>query len=198
MPSKHEWSPALATNLSIDELVDAIPDLDPYANIKGSKERGLILHKMMEEVLTGELADDELSLSGRAKELIKQIVSKEIRDLVDIHSDELVRCVLRTLALPLIVQLRPYLVPEVATTSHFVEDGQGKVVYGIVDAAEFHYDPERGVYANSIVDWKSDVVPSEQSIANYKDQVRAYLKSKDVEKGYIVFMSTGQIYEVVA
>lgn len=197
VPSKHEWSPALANALSIDDLIDSTPDLDPYANIKGSKERGNILHKLMEEVLNGEIQDDFESLKSRASELIIQTVSKELRDLPFLYSEELARCVDRTLKLPLIQRIRPHLVPEVATTAFYEEDGRSKVVYGIVDAAEFHLTADSAsVYAESIVDWKSDVTPSPLSIRNYKEQVGTYLKSKDVKKGYIVFMTTGEIIEV--
>jgi hypothetical protein len=39
-------------------------------NIQGGRERGLILHKLLEEVLTRETADDAASLTERALALI--------------------------------------------------------------------------------------------------------------------------------
>src|SRR5690606_25559037 len=96
---------ALTSRLSTDELMEAVPDLDPYAGIKGSKERGVILHKLMEEVLTGEITDLQSDLQSRAKELIDQIVARELRDLEDLSPYELARCVTTTLAIPVVAEL---------------------------------------------------------------------------------------------
>jgi exodeoxyribonuclease-5 len=196
-PSKHEGTMALTSKLSIDELMDAVPDLDPYAGIKGSKERGVILHKLMEEVLTGETSDTQPELKTRAKELIDQIVARELRDLEDLSAYELARCVVTTLNIPVVKELRPRLIPELGTSSRRMVEGRTKIMYGIMDAAEVLPPGADGnAYVASVIDWKSDVNPSKKAINDYIDQVRKYLDAKGIGRGLIVFMTTGRVIEL--
>ena len=80
------------------------------ASIQGGRERGLILHKLLEEVLTGETADDAVSLTERARVLITAIGKPVVDDPAQgLSPAELAGCVARTLALPEIAELRPTL-----------------------------------------------------------------------------------------
>lgn len=196
-PSKHEGTMALTSRLSIDELMDAVPDLDPYAGIRGSKERGVILHKLMEEVLTGETSDSQSDLNARASELIEQIVARELRELEDLSPYELARCVTSTLNIPVVRELRPRLIPELGTSSRKLIDGRTKIMYGIMDAAEVLPPSTDGnAYVASVIDWKSDINPSKKAISDYIDQVRKYLDAKGIGRGLIVFMTTGRVIEL--
>jgi exodeoxyribonuclease-5 len=196
-PSKHEGTMALTSRLSTDELMEAVPDLDPYAGIKGSKERGVILHKLMEEVLTGEITDLQSDLQSRAKELIDQIVARELRDLEDLSPYELARCVTTTLAIPVVAELRPRLISELGTSSRKQVDGRVQIMIGIMDAAEVLPPGIDGnAYVASVIDWKSDTNPGKKAISDYIDQVRKYLSAKDIGRGLIVFMTTGRVIEL--
>lgn len=199
-PSKHEWSPAMTTKISMDELMDSRPDLDPYANIVGGAERGNILHKLMEEILTGELTETKAEIEGRSLQLIEQVVAKDLRKLKELYPEELTRCVTNTLALPSIVAIRPRLIPELAAATRQDVDGKIKITYGVMDAAEIverAHEPGKADI-RLVVDWKSDLRPTEKAITGYIEQVRRYLETKNIERGMIVFMSTGMIVEVTA
>ena len=105
------------------------------ASIQGGRERGLILHKLLEEVLTGETADDVASLTERAHVLITAI-GKPVADdpAQGLSPAELAGCVARTLALPEIAELRPTLAPEFPVyASAFVDDLE-QATAGITDA----------------------------------------------------------------
>ena len=49
------------------------PVLEAPAPVQGGRERGLILHKLMEEVLTGEVDEAPEQLSARAAELVRAL-----------------------------------------------------------------------------------------------------------------------------
>ena len=73
---------------------------------------------------------------------------------------ELAATVLRTLALPKIVDLRPRLVPELAVHASFAGDGEKEMVSGIADAVALAPDGSVEV----VVDWKNDVAPTAQIV----------------------------------
>jgi exodeoxyribonuclease-5 len=81
--------------------------------VQGGRERGLILHKLMEEILTGEIDEAAPALVVRANELIRELGRSPVADpMVGLSPEELAGCVVRTLALPEIAALRPHLLPE--------------------------------------------------------------------------------------
>jgi exodeoxyribonuclease-5 len=92
--------------------------------VQGGRERGIILHKLIEEVLTGETAETEPDIMARAEVLIRAMGRLVADDPArGLAPAELAACVARALALPEIVVLRPLLLPEVP-------------VYASVSAAE--------------------------------------------------------------
>jgi len=164
----------------------------PHA-IQGGRERGLILHKLLEEVLTGETADNTVSLTDRARLLIgatgKAAVDDPARGL---SPDELATCVTRTLALPEIVQLRPSLVPEFPVYASSLVDDLEQVTAGITDATSFGPDGQPDV----VIDWKSDVEPSPETVEHYRAQVRNYLDVTGTARGLIVLVTAGTVLSV--
>ena len=82
--------------------------------VQGGRERGVILHKLIEEVLTGELADDLAKLQARASELLAaQLGLPDAEDAADgLSSREMATAVQRTLQLKEITELRPKPLPE--------------------------------------------------------------------------------------
>jgi exodeoxyribonuclease-5 len=48
--------------------------------VQGGRERGLILHKLMEEVLTGETPEAEAVLTERAADLIRALGRSPVAD----------------------------------------------------------------------------------------------------------------------
>ena len=78
--------------------------------IQGGRKRGLILHKLMEEVLTGETNATATDLIERAGILIRAPGHSPVANpATDLSAEELAGCVLRILALPEITALWPAL-----------------------------------------------------------------------------------------
>lgn len=191
-PSRHEWSP-FASGFSLpDELVASVPDLDPYAGIDGGAERGTILHKLMEEVLNGETGDGHEELKARAATLCRQFLSSAGREVRDLIPDEMARTVMRTLQIPLVAELRHRLLPEVAAAGAWMQGEEEVAMYGLMDTSAIQPDGTIDV----TIDWKSDVRPSASATKGYVRQVTDYIETNEIERGYIVYMTTGQVVEV--
>lgn len=99
---------------------------------------------------------------------------------------------IRTLALPEIVELRPVLTPELPVYASVLVDEVEQATAGIADAIALGADGNPEV----VIDWKSDVHPTPESIAHYRDQVRAYLDMTGAVRGLIVLVTTGEIIAV--
>ncbi len=82
--------------------------------VRGSRERGLILHKLIEEVLNGETEEEEHALMTRATSLVEElgVAAKGSPDPA-----EMARSVLRGLGVAEVVAVRNRLVPEVPVTA---------------------------------------------------------------------------------
>ncbi|WP_035678816.1 UvrD-helicase domain-containing protein [Bradyrhizobium liaoningense] len=173
----------------------AIPEagaMEPAA-VLGSSTRGTILHKLMEEVLTGEASDARTDLEKRAAELIRQMGHEPAADpKIGISAVELAATVLRTLALPDVVTLRPRLVPELPLFGSHTDEGSEVLLSGQVDAIAFD---DAGAI-DAVVDWKSDVDPDASSIGHYRQQIADYRKQTKAKRGLLVFMTTGQVVEL--
>ena len=112
-------------------------DLEPEAPalIQGGRERGLILHKLMEEVLTGESDEATGALRARAEAFIGALGKPSSADPAKgLSADELVLCVTRTLALPAIAALRPALLAEFPVYTLRHEDAEFIATTGIAEA----------------------------------------------------------------
>lgn len=162
-------------------------------SIQGGRERGLILHKLIEEVLTGETAEDSAALTDRARSLITALG----RSAADAPSQglapgELAGCVTRTLALPEIAALRPALTPELPVYATALLDEVEQATAGIVDAIALGPDGAPQV----VIDWKSDVQPTPETIDHYRSQVQSYLDMTGAARGLIVLVTSGEIFAV--
>jgi ATP-dependent exoDNAse (exonuclease V) beta subunit len=168
----------------VDESIEPV-------EVLGSPTRGTILHKLMEEVLTGETSDTSSELERRAIELLAQLGVQPSEDpKAGISPVELASTVLRTLKLPDIAALRPHLAPEQTVFSHHSEDGQETFVSGIADAVA------RDAVGNiqAVIDWKSDVSLSTTTRAAYHAQIKAYLKFMSANRSLLVAMTSGTIF----
>ena len=172
---------------------DQPPELEAVAPVQGGRERGLILHKLIEEVLTGETPEAEAALIERAADLIRSLGRSPVADpATGLSADELAACVARTLALPDIAALRPGLLAEFPVYAAQANDGVETATAGIADALTVGKDGRPVV----VVDWKSDVNPDAQTLDHYHAQVRAYLNMTGTERGLIVLMTRGAVISV--
>ncbi len=174
-------------------LDDAVPEPRPVPRIQGGRERGLILHKLMEEVLTGELQEDSPSVTTRASELLQFMGRVAASDAsMGLSPDELAACIARTLALPKVADLRPRLLAEFNVYGSRVETDREYATSGVADAIVF---TEAGV-PEVVIDWKSDVEPTPATIDHYRSQVGAYLDITGAREGFIVLMTSGEVISV--
>ena len=163
------------------------------ATIQGGRERGTILHKLIEEVLTGETAETLPALAARAETLIHALGRPVMDDPVQgLTPAELAGCVVRALSLPEVAELRPGLVPEFPVYASTATDAHEEASAGIVDAIAFDADGAPDV----VIDWKSDVDPSPETLDHYRAQVRAYLDMTGAKRGMIVAVTSGAIHSV--
>ncbi|MCY4000996.1 MAG: UvrD-helicase domain-containing protein [Bacteroidetes bacterium] len=166
-----------------DSLVDSI---NP-SEIQGKGViRGLVIHKLMEEVLTGETTSDQLH--PRAEHLIKQIhESMDIQTLIPMDSEEICHRIQRTLELPQISPLLDSLIPECPVYNMMTDGSTKSVVAGIADAVSFSSDgiPEL------IIDWKSGQIES-----HHEQQIGAYMSATEIDRGLLVYIDLGQVKEV--
>ena len=131
-------------------------EIETTVAVQGGRERGLILHKLIEEVLTGETGDDMATLEQRAGDLIRALGRLPVADpAMGLSAQELAGCVARTLALPEIATLRPGLLAEFPVYAASADDGEETATAGIADALTLAADGRPAV----VVDWKSDVNP---------------------------------------
>ena len=158
--------------------------------IQGGRERGVILHKLMEEVLTGETAENLPDLRARAEVLIRALGQPVMDDPAEgLAPAELAGCVVRALSLPEIAALRPRLVPEFAVYATADLGFHEEAAAGIVDATAFDADGKPEV----VIDWKSDVDPAPETVEHYRAQVHTYVEMTGAERGLVVFVTSGVV-----
>ena len=105
-PAEVERRPIFGSTESVEETVE-----QPAAIVVGGATLGTLLHKLMEEVLNGELEDGLEALVARASELMAQLsVAPSDQASDGISPRELAERIVRTLNIPEIAQLRPRLV----------------------------------------------------------------------------------------
>jgi exodeoxyribonuclease-5 len=197
-PSRHEGS---ETPVDDDEAIavgpDAFTDQPPSGDwpytIQGGGERGLLLHKLMEEVLGSETPEDSPALTARARTLLGQLGLENYDDPSQGPcATELAATIERTLALPEIRDLRSRLHPEFWVYSGTETDQTLSLTTGIADAVSLNDSGRIDV----VVDWKSDVEPARTVVEQYRHQVRDYLDATGANRGLIVFMTSGRVEHV--
>lgn len=148
--------------------------------------RGSVLHKLMEELLNGELPSVHEQAVQRAAELLDQLQS-----VVDDHvvpggpePVEMAATALRTFRLPELAPFISRLVPEMplwaASPPRFLA-GRADAVVVEADRIEL------------VVDWKSDVNPDAAAQGAHAAQLRDYLEVTGAERGAVVYMSSGHV-----
>jgi ATP-dependent exoDNAse (exonuclease V) beta subunit len=181
-PSDHDPD-RLGEPLESVVITEAIAE---HSDIVGAGAlRGIILHKLIEELLTGELVSTKEAATARADVLLSQLVSGGNDNGPRPQPLEMADTALRTLALPEISALRPYLVPELAIWA--ARDAY--LVAGRADALAIRENK-----IDVAVDWKSDVKPTASIRAAYAGQLRDYLEATGAARGALVFMSLGKSF----
>lgn len=185
LPSHHDSDRIPVGDAIAIELSDA-PETE--LPIGAGRVRGLLLHKLMEEVLTGELPEDASAFAARARVLMNELVidAEDGAQLPD--PDEIGATALRTLALPEIAALRPNLVPEWPIYITLTNAPDPTALAGRIDAIAFE-----GGEPSAVLDWKSDVAPTEEDMRDHTRQITDYLEATGAPRGALVYMTLGAV-----
>lgn len=156
--------------------------------VVGSAQRGIILHKLMEEIINGETAEDASDIEDRAA-LLKEHLG--IEPTAEPQPAELAATVLRTLALPAVQALRPRLIAELPVFGAGRVGDEEVLTSGQADAIALDENGEVDV----VVDWKSDVAPSPAAIDHYRQQIGDYRRLTGAGRAILVLMTAGTVVE---
>jgi hypothetical protein len=157
--------------------------------VGAGRVRGLLLHKLLEEVLTGELVEDVGRFASRARELVAELVldpddhGDELPD-----ADEIATTAWRTLQLRDIAALRERLTAEWPVYALLEGRSNRSALAGRIDAVAY-----AGDRAEVVVDWKSDVDPSDTDIRLHAGQLEEYLRVTGAPRGALVYMTPGLV-----
>ncbi|MBL8224826.1 MAG: UvrD-helicase domain-containing protein [Chromatiales bacterium] len=166
--------------------------------VRGGTTRGLVIHKLIEEILTGELRDGEAEVRARAADLLRQLGEAPVDDATRGYSPtELATVTLKSLALPEVAVLRPRLVPELPVYGHATDadDPRSAVATaGVADAIALDATGR----IDCVIDWKSDQAPTKGQRDNYRRQLQDYLRLTGAGQGMLVYVTLGRVETVTA
>ena len=162
------------------------------APIGAGRHRGILLHKLMEELLTGELVDTEIAaVERRAADLRDELLGwDEESPAMPPSLAEIAQTALNTLSLPDIAPLRPQLIPEVAIWS---SDSAAALLTGRADALAVADGK-----ITAALDWKSDIAPTDEERLRHASQLRDYLRATKAPRGALVYMSLAEVVWLTA
>lgn len=161
--------------------------LETPVEIEGSRARGLLMHKLMEELVTGELASLVGDVTERAALLSDQLFGGSPTPTNPPDPSELAATAIRTLSLPELQPFRSTLIAEVPIYAEAPARANA-YISGRADAMALAADGSKVVF-----DWKSDVDPDNEARSAYRQQLGQYLLATGSKRGAIVYMSTGHI-----
>ncbi len=147
--------------------------------------RGLILHKLLEEIILGELPPQKMDLETRADVLLPQLMSMADPSEVAPDPTELAATVVGVTELPELAGMWPYLVPETAVLGTILDGDIEHPLSGRADAIAVDGD-----FAGVVVDWKSDVAPSPEQQREHTRQLQLYLAVTGGTRGMLVYLTS--------
>lgn len=177
------------TVVEVIAVADDAPEVE--LPVGAGRIRGLLLHKLMEEVLTGEVQDDLNHLTQRARTLVDELPVDQADARMAPDPQEVAATIRRTLNLSEIAAMRPRLIPEFPVQASLSLASGTVAVTGRADAVELVQGRPR-----VIVDWKSDVAPTEQDTREHANQLEYYLAGLDAQRGLLVYMTSGVVRSV--
>lgn len=168
-----------------DDGVCGVADMPEI--IGAGRVRGLLLHKLIEEVLWEGLEEARPALVARGQTLLPELISpSETAAAPDCN--EVAETVLAALSLPELAALRPHLVPEVPLYAMIAGDSGELHLAGRADALAV----EDG-RITAVIDWKSDVAPDERQRQDHVEQLRLYLAATGAPRGALVYATLGWV-----
>ena len=189
-PSAHDEEKREAEEFGDDENYEV---LDGGEIAGAGLLRGLLLHKLLEELLGDALEENHSAVEARARLLLADLASEVSAEEALPDAGEVARTALATLVLPDVAAMRPHLVPEVPIYSMVAGGGHTMPLAGRADALAV--DDGR---ITVVIDWKSDVAPGDQQRRAHVEQLRLYLAATGAPRGALVYASLGHVRWVEA
>lgn len=179
----------LSENLVVDDSAIDVPE---KLQVTGAgRLRGTLLHKLIEEILTGELDPAHPQVEHRAETLIAQLTpTGTVVSDVPVPG-ELANTISKTLAIPEIAAVRARLVPEIPLYGLDASDAISIALAGRADAVVMEGDRP-----SVVVDWKSDIAPEADDIRRHAAQLRDYMQAITAPRGLLVYMTQGTVHWV--
>lgn len=184
-PSDHDTDRLEAVDAITLDTGDA-PEVD--LPVGAGRVRGLLLHKLLEEVLSGELVEGVGRFASRARELLAELVLDPDDSEALPDADEIAATAWRTLQLPDVAALRERLTPEWPFYALLEGGSKPRALAGRIDAIAYVGDR-----AEVVVDWKSDVDPSDADIRLHTRQLEYYLRATGAPRGALIYMTSGLV-----
>lgn len=182
-PSDHDLDRVELEGIELGEVeADVGETMRP---IGAGRARGVLLHKLLEEMVTGELAAESTVVAARALELADELRALEMSEPVHPDPLECAETALRARRDPQLDLLWSTLEAEVPV---FAKDQDGVFVSGRADALSI-VDGR----IEAVIDWKSDLDPSPARRSAYTHQIKSYLEVTGASRGALVYVSRGEI-----
>ncbi len=153
--------------------------------------RGILLHKLMEDVINAVVEAAQAALAVRAAGLLAELSPDDL----GVDPAEVAGMALRAWHVPEVAALHGSLLAEVAVAGAEHDHGTGgEVIWsGIADAIAV--DPQGR--PEVVLDWKSDRAPTPETLAHYREQVRAYLRLTGAREGIVVLAARDEVLRVL-
>ncbi len=148
------------------------------------RARGTLIHKLIEELLTGELPGEAARAGERAEVILGRMLGAT--EIVGLDASECAATALAAIALPGVAELRERLVPEWAI---HVTASDGVMVSGRVDAVALDRDGQ----AEVVLDWKTDLDPDAATRREHVAQLTTYLVATRAPRGALVYVSRQEV-----
>jgi hypothetical protein len=161
--------------------------------VGAGRVRGLVLHKLMEEVLTGELAEDLSAFIRRAGELLIELPIDSSDEAAFPAAEEIGSTAWKTLHLAEIAALRPGIIPELPLYAMLGDEVGETALAGRADAIAFNEGQ-----ASVVLDWKGDAAPTSQDTRIHASQLRDYMIAIGAPRGAVVYMTSGLVHWITA
>lgn len=175
---------------SEDPIMDgSAMEVPERTQVRGAgRLRGTLLHKLIEEILTGELDPAHSHVKRRAEVLIIQLAPTGTAASDRPAPGELARTISNTLAIPEVAAVRERLVPEIPLYGLDASEAVSLALAGRADAVVME-----GGRPSVVVDWKSDIAPEADDIRRHAAQLKEYMQAITAPRGLLVYMTQGTI-----
>jgi CRISPR-associated exonuclease Cas4 len=151
----------------------------------GGASRGVLLHKIMEELITDQLGGELEVIRARSHVLCEAWAGEQ--NSSELSADEIAQTALRTWHLPEIAEYKTELIAELPIYGR-INDDERMLVSGRADAVAYRNGKPIVVF-----DWKSDAIRNAATHAEYSNQIAQYARVIGAQRGAVVYMTSGRV-----